>query len=259
MGHLQPSNRTIIGVALLLFGAVLFGVGLHHLVATGTCSSTGYSADYGPVPHCPKGTGWWFAFVFGGVLLVVVGALTSGGSSVLLLIPAIFSAIGIGALTVAFDSNVSSGTKTFALIFGGVFAAIGLIPALVFGIAGLRNLGRRAAPPSAFGTPNTASLIGTTAAGSTGAAAAFGSPSTGSAFGSSNSEPDAILGAYTAGASAAPSSTLGSALGSPPGQAASAPRGDVLDKIAKLADLHKSGALTDDEFNREKAKLLAEI
>ena len=29
-----------------------------------------------------------------------------------------------------------------------------------------------------------------------------------------------------------------------------------LDSIAKLADLHKKGALTDEEFAREKAKLL---
>jgi hypothetical protein len=32
-----------------------------------------------------------------------------------------------------------------------------------------------------------------------------------------------------------------------------------MDKIAKLADLHTRGALTDDEFTREKAKLLAEL
>jgi hypothetical protein len=36
------------------------------------------------------------------------------------------------------------------------------------------------------------------------------------------------------------------------------PAGDVYDRIAKLADLHKSGALTDEEFQREKAKLLAQ-
>ena len=46
---------------MLLFGAVALGVGMHHLVATGTCSSTGYSSHYGPVPYCPKGTGWWIA------------------------------------------------------------------------------------------------------------------------------------------------------------------------------------------------------
>jgi hypothetical protein len=68
----------IVGVALLLFSAVLLGVGIHHLVATGTCSSTGYSSNYGPVPYCPSGTGWWFAFVFGGIIGSLIGALMAG-------------------------------------------------------------------------------------------------------------------------------------------------------------------------------------
>jgi hypothetical protein len=45
---------------------------------------------------------------------------------------------------------------------------------------------------------------------------------------------------------------------SPP-RPATAPNNDALDKIAKLAKLHEQGALTDDEFNRQKAKLLAEL
>jgi len=39
----------------------------------------------------------------------------------------------------------------------------------------------------------------------------------------------------------------------------SAPSNDALDKIAKLAKLREQGALTEDEFNREKAKLLSEL
>jgi hypothetical protein len=34
---------------------------------------------------------------------------------------------------------------------------------------------------------------------------------------------------------------------------------DALDKIAKLTELRDKGALTEDEFSREKAKLLAEL
>jgi hypothetical protein len=222
LGHVQPSNRTIIGIGVLLFGAILFGVGLHHMVATGTCSSTGYSANYGPVPHCPKGTGWWFLFLFGGVFMVVIGALVSGGSSVLLLIPTLFSAIGIGALTVGFDKHAAHGSKTFGYIFGGAFTAMGVVPALVFGVGGLRKLFSR---------------------------------STSSALSSAGEPPDAILGAYHAAPApviSPPSISVASSLPKPG-------HGDVLDKIAKLSDLHKSGALTDDEFNREKAKLLAEL
>ena len=43
------------------------------------------------------------------------------------------------------------------------------------------------------------------------------------------------------------------------GPGAGAPKRDVFEQITKLADLHKSGVLTDDEFQREKAKLLDEI
>ena len=73
-GRLSRAWIAIAGGALLLFSAVLLGVGIHHLVATGTCSSTGYSGNYGPVPYCPSGTGWWFAFVFGGIIGCLIGA-----------------------------------------------------------------------------------------------------------------------------------------------------------------------------------------
>ena len=46
----------------------------------------------------------------------------------------------------------------------------------------------------------------------------------------------------------------------PPAEAPAAPTGMTDDKIAtlqKLADLHKSGVLTDEEFAAQKAKLLA--
>jgi hypothetical protein len=256
----MPSNRTIVGVAVLLFGAVLFGVGLHHLIATGTCSSTGYSSDLGPVPRCPKGTGWWMLFLFAGVFMAVIGGLVSGGSSVLLIIPTVFSAIGVGALTVAFDKNVASGSKTFGLIFGGVFALMGLIPALVIAVGALRKLGRggRASPTGLrAGAPPSSSSLGSAAAVN--------------AFGGATSQPDAILGAYAAAPTAptapsaptatSPSLTTPAPLAPPVAPAAprSAAQDDVLEKIAKLAELHKSGALTDEEFAREKSKLLAEL
>ncbi len=242
MGRLQPSTGTIIGIALLLFGGILLGVGLHHMVATGTCSSTGYSSNYGPVPYCPKGTGWWFAFLFGGIMLIIIGAFVSGGSTVVLLVPVIFVAIGAGSLTVAFDSHASSGSKTFGLIFGGAFLLAGLIPALVIAWRGAGKLFSHSQPAPAFSAPSTsAALAGTSA--------------TASPFGTSESTPDAILGAYTAGA---PASTPGFT-SAPVTSPRSPQNADVLDKIAKLSDLHKSGALTDDEFSREKAKLLTEL
>lgn len=235
----------------------MLGVGLHHMVATGTCSSTGYSSNYGPVPYCPKGTGWWFLFLFGGILLVIIGAFVSGGSSVALLVPAIFLAIGIGALTVGFDAHASSGTKTFGFIFGGAFFVCGLIWALLVAGSGLRKLSTKRQTAPAFSTPTTSTLLAAGASSAPAASSAFGATATTSAFGTAETQPDAILGAYTAGSSA---STPG--LGPTPATSTSygsQPTGDALDKIAKLSELHKSGALTDDEFNREKAKLLGEL
>lgn len=238
---MQPSNRTIIGVAMLLFGAVVLGVGMHHLVATGTCSSTGYSSHYGPVPYCPKGTGWWILFVIGGIFLAVIGGLVSGGSSALLIIPAVFAGIGVGSLTVAFDSSASSSTKTFAAIFGGAFAFFGLVPLLIGGIGALRKTGAR--------TPTTA-------------------------FSPTALKTDPIMGAYQSGPTTMPTTTASGGLstfGTPASLStpavSSAPTAamfgsssnDALDKIEKLAKLRDQGALTEDEFNRQKAKLLAEL
>jgi len=256
VGPHQPSTRTIIGVAVLLFGAILFGVGIHHLVATGTCSSTGYSANYGPVPYCPKGTGYWFLFLFGGIFMVIIGGLVSGASSVILILPTVFLAIGIGSLTVAFDSQASSGSKTFALIFGGAFALFGAIPAFFVGVGAIRKLG--GSPRS---SPGGGSSGGSLASSSLAGGGSLGS----SAFGGSTSQPDAILGAYAA------SPTITSTTLAPQGTSPATPTApsmpissgrssnDVLDKIARLSELHKSGALTDEEFNREKAKLLSEL
>ncbi len=233
---MQPSNRTVIGVAMLLFGAVVLGVGMHHLVKTGTCSSTGYSSHYGPVPYCPKGTGWWILFVIGGIFLAVIGGLVSGTASALLIVPAVFAGIGVGALTVAFDSSASSSTKTFGAIFGGAFAFFGLVPLLLWAVSALRR--------SAARTPV-------------------------STFSPTALKQDPIMGAYTSAPTASPVASAPSGLGSfgtPTSvsapvapSAAPARSNDALDKIEKLAKLREQGALTEDEFNREKAKLLAEL
>jgi Short C-terminal domain len=228
---MQPSNKTIIGVAMLLFGAVVLGVGMHHLVATGTCSSTGYSSHYGPVPYCPKGTGWWILFVIGGIFLAVIGGLVSGTASALLIVPAVFTGIGIGALTVAFDSSASSSTKTFGAIFGGAFAFFGLVPLLIWGISALRRTGARTPP----------STLSPTAL-----------------------KDDPIMGAYMSATTTSPTAPAGlGSFGTPTTLTAPSTSrsnsSDALDKIEKLAKLHDQGALTEDEFNREKAKLLAEL
>lgn len=254
----KPSNLQIVGVGLMLFSSVLLGVGIHHLIATGTCSSTGYSANYGPVPTCPSGTGAWFAFVFGGIIGSLIGSLMAGGVG--LVFAGIFGAIGFGSLSLVLDSHVHSGTKVFGGVFGGCFAAVGVVAGISVissAVGSLRRPSGRSAPAHA---PTASPGFGTAQP-----VSAFGTPPAASAFGGGSDEADPILSAYNASRGApssaptpAPPSSAPSPLGLIPGlQAAkrAAPR-DAVDELAKLADLHQSGALTDAEFAKAKAKLL---
>ena len=180
MGRFQPSNRMIVGIALLLFGGVLLGVGIHHVVKIGTCSSTGYSRYGGRVPDRPSGDR----------LVDRVhdrrdlpdrhrrpGRRQRRCAGLILAIT--FGAIGAGALTVGFESGVSSGKKTFGIIFGGFFLAAGAIAALASAWAAVsRTLWASPRGPATAGGL-TSSVFGSTNAG----------------------EPDAIMGAYAAGGS----------------------------------------------------------
>jgi hypothetical protein len=241
----QPSNRTIVGVGILLFTGVLMGVGIHHLVSTGTCSSTGYSSNYGPVPYCPSGTGWWMAFLFIGIIGGIAGGFLAGGSSAGLINGAIFTSIGVGSFTVVFDQHTSS--KAFAAVFGGCFAVVGGI-ILLFVLASVFRSARPAAQRGR-GTGRIGSPPSITA--------------TTSAFGRSGNDADPIMGSYMAGQGVGAKTSLpGSGLSNSSvadsglGSASADAVGSSLDSLSKLADLHQSGALTDDEFAREKAKLL---
>jgi hypothetical protein len=268
----QPSNRTIAGVAILLFTAVLMGVGIHHLISTGTCSSTGYAANYGPVPYCPSGTGWWMAFLFIGIIGGIVGGFIAGGSTVGLINGSIFTAIGVGSFTVVFDKHASS--KAFAGVFGGCFAVVGGIILMFVLASAFRSARTSSGRPRGTG-PAGARLIGSRTTSAFGTPHTVGAGSSGtSAFGTSGKDVDPIMGAYAAGHGGGaeiglPGSGLSnsglaySGLGSlsggvgaatPPSTGGDA--GSDLDSLSKLADLHKAGALTDDEFAREKAKLL---
>ncbi len=181
-GRPQLSNRTIIGIGALLFAAVLIGFGMHHLIRTGTCSSTGYAANFGPVPHCPSGTGAWVAFLVGGIIIVFIAGFFSTAA---LIIPGLFCAIGAGAVSVAFDPSASSGSTTFGVIFGVCFLLAGAIPAFIVVRVALRraSAGGRTSAAQPPRPPTTPPSEGGTAA---------------TAFGQ-HEHSDAILGAYQAG------------------------------------------------------------
>jgi hypothetical protein len=229
------TNLRIAGVALSLFAGILLGVGMHHIVGTGTCSSTGYSANYGPVPHCPSGTGWWMAFLFAGIFGGIGGGLMAG--SLALLFAGVFGGIGAGSLTVAFDHGAAHGNKIFGGIFGASFAIVGLGALVSVLVPAMRSLqgGRRS--PSAQPAP---ALAGS---------AAFGTPATTSLFGAGAKSDDPILGAYRASSSAAQAGVASSP----------AVSGDSVARLSALAELHRKGDLSNEEFASAKAKLLGEM
>ncbi len=126
-------SRTVLGVGLVGLGVGMLCLGIFHGFAHGSCSTTGYSGNYGPVPHCGKGTGWWMLMLLAG--LVVAGAGAAIARSVgSLIVPLLFVAIGAPFIALAlgthgqllFNASSSSG-KIFAGVFGGCFVIAGLI------------------------------------------------------------------------------------------------------------------------------------
>jgi len=236
----ELSSVRIAGVALLLFSAILLGVGIHHLVATGTCSSTGYSANYGPVPHCPSGTGWWFAFVFVGIIGCLAGAAMGGSGG--LIFAGIFGAIGFGALSLALDSKASGGTQVFGAAFGGVFAVVGVIAWGVILVSAFRSLGSVLPQEVRRGKTKTTSR-GQPAASASPPSTSMGVPS-----------PTPSPSPATSGPVLTPLNLMGGL------QAArTTASGNALDQLSKLGDLHQRGDLTDEEFANAKSKLLGEL
>ena len=228
-GSSGPSNTVIAGFAILLFGGVLLGVGIHHMIRTGTCSSNGYS-EYGPVPTCPSGTGWWFAFLFGGIILGIIGGFMTASGSSLSISPiffGIFGGIGFGALSLIIDSKASSGSKVFGGIFGGCFAIVGIGAGWAMLRAAFRAVG--ATPQT---SPSMSSRPSPTSSGSRAA-----------------SSSRMVTNAFKTLTPSRPSRQP------PPVDDGSA----ALDQVAKLSELHKAGALTDEEFAKEKAKLLGDL
>jgi hypothetical protein len=125
--------RPVLGLGLVGLGVGMLCLGIFHGFEHGSCSTTGYSRNYGPVAHCSKGTGWW-------MLMLMAGLVVAGGGAALarcvgsLMLPLVFVAIGAPFIALAlgnhgqllFNASSSSG-KLFAGVFGGCFVIAGLI------------------------------------------------------------------------------------------------------------------------------------
>jgi hypothetical protein len=123
----------ILGLAVMGLGAALFSLGIFHGFAHGSCSTTGYSGRYGPVPHCASGIGWWMLLLTGGIFMALGGAALSGMAGSILA-PLIFIAIGAPFIALGLRSgdgqlvygSSSSTGKLEVAIFGACFAIAGL-------------------------------------------------------------------------------------------------------------------------------------
>jgi hypothetical protein len=250
MGYLIKAP---LGLGLFFGGIVLFNVKLVSLLETGTCASGNVPYEIAPGYQCPSGTGTDIllltASIFGGLIGAAIfafrgdppwnrdgrGGRFSGFSFGLFAWGAFFTATGATSLYASLTNDAikaSNGGELGGIIVGATFLVMGA-PALLIALwrfaSGLGSR-RDERPPSITGTP--------------------GGMSTGGVM----SRMSAGLGQAQA------AQQLGSRLpwgSSPPSPGGGGTSGQIA-KLERLQKLRESGALTESEFEREKAKVLAE-
>jgi putative oligomerization/nucleic acid binding protein len=232
--------KALLGAGLFLGGIVLFNVKLISLLETGTCASG--NTPYQISQPCPSGTGTDILLLFvsligggiGGLLFVNRGNPPGGRQLDLqgdftfgfLAWGLFFTATGATSLYASLTNDAieaSSGGQLGGIIVGATFLLMGL-PALLLSVRWfVRALrGRGEAAPATI--------------------TAEASPS-GGGFSRMTSGFD-----------------LGQAVRSLPwvSSGSAGGTGGQIDRLERLQRLHQSGALTDAEFEREKAKILSE-
>jgi Short C-terminal domain len=226
-GKPASAGRRVGGIVLMLAGVALMGYGAHYIFMTGNCSSTGYSS-IGPVPKCGGGEALYIlSLFFLGPALAVVGWLLAQAWGALW--PLTCVSFGAALVTIQFAKSPTAGAKAFAVLAGTCLFALAVLSVV---ITVRKRLRRQAAPVG---------LAGLGVADGTMMPVVFDAP-------------PAMSGALPA---------MDAPVFDPPAhdapQVASGSRPDPLDQIAKLARLRDSGALTEEEFEREKAKILAQM
>jgi hypothetical protein len=248
------------GIANVLAGLVtvgalvVFELSLVHLLETGTCASGG---PYVGARQCPSGTGAWIAgltlSIFVGLISSLVFVATARGKVGWgsIMFGAFFTVTAVVAGYAAlFDDQAASapGAQLGGLIVAGVFVPMGLIP-LVLGIKALQVSRREGGLLSAAGHAVERRISG---------------------LGGGDPEPPGAVpdlgGSRPAPAPARPTAPRPPVPTTPPTTwqmparpATAEAKADPLDQLAKLAELRKSGVLTEAEFQAQKAKLLREV
>jgi hypothetical protein len=249
--------KTILGAALFLGGIVLFNVKLQELLDIGTCASGNVPFDIAPGYECPEGIGADMMLLMGSIFAGLVGAaifafrgappwgdgkrrsltgtfgwatfawgLFFAGTGVALLVGAPYGAVvdpETGETIARPDSQLGAKIVAGTFLVMGVPALLIALWSLLKGITGRDRDERPAAAPAGAGSGSTMERM------RAGLAQASGAQQLGTAMG------------------------WGS-VGSPGGRRG---RGDTIGKIERLQKLKESGAINQQEFDREKAKILA--
>jgi hypothetical protein len=245
MGYIVKS---LLGAALFIGFLVLFNVKLVSLLETGTCASGNVPYEIAPGYQCPDNTGTDILLLVGSIFGMLIGAglfvargesPRGGGGNFGGMFGAgtffwglFFAATGATSLYASLTNDAiqnSNGGELGGIIVGGTFLVMG-VPALGFALWGLvKGIGGRDKSHAAHGA----------------------APSGGG-----------MVARMSAGLDQAQSAQqLSSRLpwGSTPGAGgAGGGTGGQIAKLERLQKLRESGALTDSEFEREKAKILAE-
>jgi hypothetical protein len=144
----QLDLRATGGIALIALGAALFGLGMFHGLANGSCSTTGYAANYGPVPHCGKGVGWWMLMLLTGLAVIGAGTALSATSRTIAA-ALLFAAIGVSSIATALAAGnqhlLFGGSVMTGKIFAGVFGVCFVIGGAIWGISGRGTAARAGA------------------------------------------------------------------------------------------------------------------
>jgi hypothetical protein len=119
----QGALAVTIGVGMAVLAAVLAGGALHSLMEVGTCSTTGFSSQVGPVPQCPSGSTEQDIFLPASLLLSILVGLTPLG---LWGLAALFTGVGVGPLLLELGSGPKGVSDGFLVAFGGAFLVCGL-------------------------------------------------------------------------------------------------------------------------------------
>ena len=240
MGYLLKS---IIGAALFVAGTIVFNVKLVELLEVGTCASGNQPFEI--ARECPEGTGAAIGLMVGSIFAGLIGAamfafrgeppwgggrrspLLSAFSWGTLAWGVFFAASGAAVLIASRTSeDMPADGKLGGTIVGITFLVMG-VPAVLLAVWGLAtSFTDRDERPAGGASSGLGGLGG------------VGRPTTSM----SEMMRGARSGISTFGATRATSTASG---------------GDSVSKLERLQRLRESGALTEEEFEREKAKVLS--